>query len=112
MKTVINTVYVVALALSTVACQNFSSHEVSDRAHQLSAEEFIEQANSELALAAKNASHAAWWSSPYLNLDSQAVFAKASQEHKQSAVQDAKQAASEDKAVYYTKVAHQLQRMK
>ncbi len=112
MKTVINTVYVVALALSTVACQNFSSHEVSDRAHQLSAEEFIEQANSELALAAKNASHAAWLSSTYINVDSQAVSAKASQEYNQLSVQYAKQAATYDEALYGPEVSRQLQRLK
>jgi len=112
MKTIINTAYVVALALSTVACQNFSSHEVSGRAHQLSAEAFIAQANSELALAAKNASHAAWLSSTYINVDSQAVSAKASQEYNQLSVQYAKQAATYDEALYRPDISRQLQRLK
>lgn len=112
MNIIIKTACVVATALSIGACQNFSPLEDSGRAKQLSVEDFIAQANVELAQAAKDASHAAWLSSTYINIDSQTVAAKAFQEYNQLSVKYAKKAATYDEALYRPEISRQLQRLK
>ncbi len=108
MKKIINSALIAVVALSGVACQSVSGPATST----LSAQAFIEKANSDLAKAAQNASHAAWLSSTYINIDSQAVSAKAFQEYNELSVKYAKQAATYDQAAQLPDIARQLERLK
>ncbi len=108
MKKIVNIAMITIVSLSAVACQSVSTPSTQP----LSAQAFIEQANAELAEAAQNASHAAWLSSTYINVDSQAVSAKAFQEYNELSVKYAKQAASYDQSLESSNVARQLERLK
>ncbi|MGH1372255.1 MAG: M2 family metallopeptidase [Cellvibrionaceae bacterium] len=108
MKKIVNAALVAIVGLSAIGCQSVSKPAGST----LSAQAFIEKANADLAKAAQNASHAAWLSSTYINIDSQAVSAKAFQEYNELSVSYAKQAATYDQRAQQPDVARQLERLK
>ena len=108
MKKIVNAALVAIVGLSAIGCQSVSKPAGST----MSAQAFIEKANADLAKAAQNASHAAWLSSTYINIDSQAVSAKAFQEYNELSVSYAKQAATYDQGAQQPDVARQLERLK
>ncbi len=110
MKKIIQTTLAAAALMSSTACQSVTPNAADNAT--VSAREFVKKANQELSEAAENASHAAWLSSTYINIDSQMVSAKAFQEYNLLSVQYAKKAATYDESQQEPEVARQLKRLK
>ncbi|MAZ87271.1 MAG: peptidyl-dipeptidase [Cellvibrionaceae bacterium] len=110
MKKMIQTALIATALMSSAACQSVTPNPADNA--KVSAREFVKKANQELSEAAENASHAAWLSSTYINIDSQMVSAKAFQEYNLLSVQYAKKAATYDESQQEADVARQLKRLK
>ncbi len=110
MKKAIRMTLITTALMTSAACQSMSPNTTDDE--KISAREFVKKANIELSEAAENASHAAWLSSTYINIDSQMVSAKAFQEYNLLSVQYAKKAATYDESQEDADIARQLKRLK
>ncbi len=110
MKKAIRMTLITTALMTSAACQSMSPSTTDDE--KISAREFVKKANIELSEAAENASHAAWLSSTYINIDSQMVSAKAFQEYNLLSVQYAKKAATYDESQEDADIARQLKRLK
>ncbi len=95
-----------AAGILTAACSTQQTES------QLSAAEFIEQAERELSEMSEYVGHAAWLSSTYINTDSQIVSARAMQEYTLLSVKYAKQAAEYDGQDLDPALRRKLERLK
>lgn len=90
------------LMASTLALSACNTHTIDSEKttsyNQASADIFLAQAEKSLSDLAQYGSHAAWLAATYINIDSQAVEAKASKEYTLTAVQYASQVKHWDKA--------------
>lgn len=106
--------FVLASVLLSGGCQTQSpvAYSSTPVITSQAAQDFVDRAEIELADAAEYAAHAAWLSSTYINVDSQAVSSRAFQDYNLLSVQYAKRAALFDELTLDPVLRRKLNRLK